>query len=137
MEMENMAGRTISSLILHQLHPGCIERARLFITSHGGRWISLPPSTGAKYFIAFPTGTYMLPDTSYWHPNQQRYHIYLPDGAHLLALSIWMAERRYRSNTIILPINEPAFSAIRPVLPIPFYTQSPLHGGEDKFDNSR
>ncbi len=119
-------GATLSSLILHQLHPNCVELARHFITGHGGRWIGLPPSTGAKYFIVFPSGTRIFPVVDYGqHPNEQRSTIILPDGATLQALSRRIPGQIRSSNTLILPPDGPAFFPLQPVLPVTFTASHP------------
>jgi hypothetical protein len=119
-------GARIFSLILHQLYPNCVERARHFITGHGGRWISLPPSTGAKYFIVFPSGTRIFPVRDYdQYSEEQRSTIILPDGTSLQALSRRISGQTRSSNTLILPPDGPAFFPLQPVLPVTFTLPTP------------
>ena len=75
------AGETISVLTLHQLDRACVERAKRFIQQHGGRWSALPPETGAKYFIEFPSGTRIFLGQGRQQPDELRYDIILPDFA--------------------------------------------------------
>jgi hypothetical protein len=117
MELAHLAGETISCLTLHQLDPNCVEQAKRFIQNHRGYWIDLPPRTGAKFFIKFPPGTRILPDKRWSLAGEWRYHIFLPDGAYLQALSRYLAGQEHLSNTIILAPDELIFLAPRPPLP--------------------
>ena len=107
--MEIVLGEAITCLTIHHLASSSVERAKQFIKSHGGRWAGLPSASGAQYFIEFPAGTRILPNTGY-RPHQHcwSYHIFLPDGAYLQAISLRIPGQDRRRNTIVLPSPEPA-----------------------------